>query len=358
MPATTPVPAIPTPLDLAAVQVGKPVSSSHGQRLNRDLLFQLAYCVPPIFSGSFPNNSATTNAAHVGYVRSPNAQVLYVGVELWDATAGDHVNVTAALTGASAINPAILDGSTILYCPQPNHRDAQRYAQFLDVSGVTAGSITELSVGWSGIVGGKGFCLLHVAEVPLVDANAVQAATTEPGVTGAWPNPPNTLIDGGSTDFEGFIRLAYQAESARKDVHLHRQIATWETTTRALKVTGTSFVALTWPDIAGGFDPKLYTRARRLYETTTPEPTKMSVRYRADAGGTFRIDVNGTTTDLTLGATAGLFARSGTVTVSIPCNTSNQEVGPIIFKAKSASATNDDAHNVFISNIFLHSNEP
>jgi hypothetical protein len=332
MPTT--VPQTPAAAELRRLAVGQPVSSAHGQRWASDLAHLLAHAVEPVFARSFPLITAGSNTVRVPYARSPGVQLLYVAVELHPAAAGDAGTIALTLTGATLLagSSSELDGAVSIRCETTRARFGVIHDGYLDVSGVTAGTIQDLAVAWTASVGSNGIYRLHVAEVPLLDVDPAGAPSTEVGVNGAWPAPQNRLCDsagGVTTVGHGFARVIAQLDKARAGMKRHWSIATIEHVSHALTRTGAGMGALTWQ--GGSYSPVFRLRARRLYTTATANAYTLRVRYWMSDGATtatFRAIINGANSDLALTNKNGVGnAGALTMATTVPTSTVDQDVG-------------------------------
>jgi hypothetical protein len=371
----TPVAREPAYFRLRDAGVARPVSHAHGARLNAGVVHQLAYALSPIVAQHYDYDSTTAAKSTVFFRRSPYCELLYVELEpRGTSTAGDFIEVTLDVNGTNTtatngagpyyrIDPGgpsanRLNGSDNLLCPLATQRSPKKFTAFVDVSSLATSSIHRLGITWAnGGSGSLGLGRVTVREVPFADVNAVQDAAGEPGVSAAWPNPPNLLTASTASDYRGFVRLWSELEKARAEVRWHRQICAYESTVsgRSLKRASTTIGAFTWPGI-GTVTPEFWVRARRLYETSTPENTQVICRYLCDAaagagGGTLRVTVNGSTTDVAL-ARSATWATSTATAVTIPCSTTGQEVA-VTFEG----STTDAAFPLYIGAVALVGNE-
>lgn len=356
----TSVPSQPTPARLARLAVGQPVSSAHGSRWAQDLAFLEAYALPPVAAATLPQTSATSpSTLRVAYARSPGCQLLLVRVQQHPRAAiGARSTITATLTGATWYVANGLDGTAELNAPPHDRRDEGGVVVgYLDVSGVTAGTVQDLAIVTANVADNPyGLREVLVAELPVAAVDPVGAPTTEVGVDGAWPSRDNPLYDGATDQARGFVRLWDRLDAARTKVRRHWQVCALEDTAGAFSCTATgAFGSVVFRPTTGA-DPAWRLRARALWgaSASTPNRYTFRVRYRtANAGGTVKIrpvfnGVAGAT--LSVGGTTSWTAA--TVTVEVPTDGTDQEV-TIRFEAM----TDATAGTLYISQLALIEDE-
>lgn len=351
MPTT--VPSYPSPSQLSSMAVARPVSGSvNGQRWANELAFLRAHAVQSVAAVKLPRH-ATASTVRVAYNRSPGCNVIRVEVELHVTIvfpSFGRINASVALSGATLIAGSLLDGSSELLVPESEVSDYPVYVAYLDVSGVTAGTTQYIDISWTDVSNGTGLYRVAVHEVPLAEVDPVGAATTEVGLNGGWPNPPNKLEAGATNVSYGWARIFGELDGARYTCRRHWQLATPEITAAAWTTSSTVDGPLTW-NITGAYDPDWYIRARRLYATTTANAHTLVGRLRMDAGGSsgrVRILLDGVASGtLTVPAGTTSFTTISTA-VSVPTNTSGQLV-----KVEFDARVDGGGQTLYCSNLAL-----
>lgn len=348
-----PVPTLPTGAVLSDLAVGNTVSASHGKTLAQELAYLRAHLVEPVVCCFLKKASGGSATAKVAYNRTPGVQALYIVVEVHESV-GDGasyatVEVTVAGSPATWLALTPLDGTTAaLVAVEPPAWDQQQYVGVMDVSGLTAGTTTDLHFAWSGSVKQEGIYRISVCEIPLADVNPVTSPTTEPGLSLAWPSAGNALVDGTTSTSLGFLRALDQYSKALTQHRRHLQwVARGEDNSNAWTVTSTTFAAI----VTGQNDnPTFRVRACALYGTSVPDTRTFRVRGLATGGITLTVraivtPVGGspTNTDLAI-AGSGSWGAS-TMSIDLPCTGTDQEVD-IQFQAKVSSASTARISNI------------
>lgn len=345
MPA--PVPDRPPQTTLRGHKVGQPVAQRHGRGWVDTVHFLLGHALPPTVSINI--DEVVTAEVPVDYVfahkRTPGARALMIVAELHPGDTPSSVGRLEAARLSSTtdylpIGSTVGDmrGSRALFPPVGAWSNPTRFVDFIDISEWGVGDLEWVRVRWTnghpsiGTSGTHGLSRLHVMEVPRA---TIVVDSADAGVDVAWPFVSNYLWDGDPTlTMDGFRRLAEEIDRARTKIRGHHQLLRPETTTHAYACGSSVGV---WSPVSFGptaTQARFVTRARRLWETGTPNQQKLVARYttqHATDGAELRMTatsrVTGTViqSTLTLPAATG-FVASAEVAAPIPCDGTDQMV--------------------------------
>ena len=307
----------PTNWLLQYQKINEVVSGQHGRWYADQLAFLLAHrlsnvvhCYPKRYA-----HATTGSKLSFPYWRSPGARALLVGV---DAFGPGLMTLNVSAPGVSYIDVGQppLDGSitfrgawpTVAVTPKICVLDAT------DFSGLSTITVERTPISSSYGFQESGIQRVFAFEVPRALIDPVRQPTTDVSFNYAWPIPPGRLIDGTTTNSQGFKRLVGQQINVVSTARNHRTLATLEDTTNAWHISSTSYTPLI-------VDAEWYWRARRVYDSATANPHKLYVRYQSDQAWTLRIKttVNGSTTnnDYVYSAHAGSFTEDHTQTLNV-----------------------------------------
>jgi len=313
---TTPVPAQPSPLQLASFQVGRAVRAEHLVTLAGNLAFVSAHCVHnavSCFLGGHRVVSTATLEFEVFYRRSPGVRVLRVScVPMVVGLGFGEGKITIPGMALPSEADWLEDGDwddTARAGTSVYSQTQTEWVAWVDVSDVLVGSISTIPITFtagtiSGTGAGAGIHTLTIAEMPNAFL-APELEASDPGVNSASLLPGNKLFDGSTTTSAGMVRLLEEVQRWRSQWPRTLQIVGSKTDTHELgSFTSTSWTAL---------DAKFYTRAKRLGKGTTyKHKHTLCVLYKNDhatIGGKIRIKANGTAlTSLALPATSGAWS--------------------------------------------------
>lgn len=318
---------IPAPTrnpDPGRLPVGTPISAGNaGQRWNNDLLVLLAALAQPIGSCSLPPVVKESDPYDVvlTYVKAPGVEVLVVSVELH--VGGFHVEDDVVIYEVAKCNVLVkvdgspatfvggtaaangLDGSGDQQAAAAVQRRIRPIQAFIDVSGLTVGAVTTVSVTWTQVADSAGISHVSLTEAPIPAVAPSVAPTTELGVESTWPAGDgglgHELHDGGASRPAGFPRFIDMLDKARSKKRRHWQIFVQQADSVCWRTDATTTGPLKWG--FGGFsdtqDVKHEIRPRRLYTEGTPNKVKGYVWYKTTATHNGEVTItadNGTST--------------------------------------------------------------
>lgn len=310
----TAVPQAPTSFDLDSVRVGRPVVSGGMARLAGELAFLVGHNVHGSIGATIPPRGAGRTALEglaytvsIPYARSHGAQAVRIGVELWPSTErADSQTVSVGSPGGAAwIIPGGLDGSETFYNPSLGATAVQEIVGWVDVSGVTAGTLTDsFDIATNPTSKGGGIRRVTIAEVPLA---SLAVSASGGGWDAAATRPGRLVTDGGSGYARGMQRLFYLLDQARANWRKHFVLAGVESADTA--GTGAtphwsretaSAGEIDWGFGTSSTTPHWYLEPRELYGSGSATTAyKLRVRYRTS---------NATNCDL------GVFLEDGAIT--------------------------------------------
>lgn len=310
------IPARFPSVDLAAAVVGRPVGYGWIDTIGAALAFLQGRIKHVVCAADYL--SRAHGARRFLYTPSRGARVLVVVIGLHEsADATTTQTVTLALSSATLLTGAPLDGSAAVACPTARFRTPQQYVALFDVSKLVVGTLYELVV-TSAAGAGTSYGVRRVAayEVPRDATNAPGDPANEPGINPAFGQPGTNLYAGSvSTSGDvaaGMERVLGQLDDARATTRRFVvNLASVEDTTNAWSLASTSGSYL---DLG---TPYLRTRAKRLYAAAAAGNT-LQARIRYALNGTtatlrFKSSA-GTTYDLALANTGGAWTGvTGTV---------------------------------------------
>jgi hypothetical protein len=343
---STPVVQAPSAFGLAGVRTSRPVSVATVSRWAEEIAFLVghnvhkageAYC--PLRGTGRTVLEGLAFSTHVPYSRSAGAQVIRVGVELHASNElGDSQTVTVTLpTGAVWIDAAGLDGTVTHYNP-PNGRTTPReIVGWADVSSVTSGLTTVVTVATAPSAKGAGIRRVVVHEAPL---SSLAVSSAEPGWDAAAARSTRPVIDGGASSPRGTQRLFHCLDAARATWRQHFALSGVESADGAAHGATphwsrelATYGVIDWGADGLVNDPTWYLQLRDLYAGVA-SPWAFRVRYRTsnavDCGikvfhqggsittGTWTgVGAEGSTT-LTLPSTSGAWAWATATAASLP----------------------------------------
>lgn len=353
------VPDRPPQTTIRGHTVAQPVSQRHGRGWVDTVHFLLGQALPPTLS---LNLEPVIAASPVDYVfahkRTPGARALMVLAELHEPDADGRACRLdlARLSGTTDYLPVgtiegDMHGNRALFPQTGFYSNPAKFVDFIDLSGWTVGALEWVRVRWTDghsaypAGGTHGISRLHAFEVPRA---TIAEDSNDAGVDGGWPFVGNYLWDGDATlTLDGFKRLAAEIDRARTQLRAHHQILTPESIADSWACGSSVGV---WAPVVfgpGTTQTRFVTRARRLWEASTPNQQKLVARYttqHATDGAELRVTatsrVTGTVIQSTLALPASLgFAASAEVAAPIPCDGDGQMV-ELTFDYKTTGAAN------------------
>jgi len=345
------------------VRIARPVGFPVGGVWVEQLGYLLGYCKHEVASVTrLPTVNGTTA---IRYVRSPGAVALLLCVRPNVGTSvGDRMTVSPSVGGAGTLagTSTVLDGTTGIATATSTDGTPDRYFRYFDVSGLTVGTGYELVVTTASHTGtSKGIFSMRVEEIARVTTDPVGAPSTDPGVAWVWPRGGNYLFSGSASAASdggaGFERIIGQLDDARSKVRrFPLNICSMDSDANAWSTTSAAFANPTWNFTGAATRPRWYTRAKRLYGTSTANQLTARVRYKS-AGGELQVRI--ITTPVGGAATNNdivcpLAAAHGTIAtgaVTIATSGTNQEAFIEIEEKVAGGGT------AYVSAISLHDNE-
>lgn len=329
---TTPVSPAATAFDFGGVQTGRAVVSAGLSRWSDGLSHLLGYnlhvsggCEITAPPAGHTGLDGLTYSVSVPYCRSPGAQVVRVSVELQPTDEDDTQTVTVTLpTGASWLDAQGLDGSVLFPNPPLGRTVGQELAGWVDVSGVTAGTLSLRFVFATVPTASKakGIRRVNVVEVPRA---ALDNLAAEPVLDGASVRPGRLVVAGDSSTTAGVERAFYLLDLARAYDRRQPCLAGIEsadantigTTPHWARETATHG-ALAWQHTTGTGDIVLFLRARDLYADGSATTHQLLLRYRTSNSTTcelkFYAEGGSIGADYTWTAAAAASAQTVTLT--------------------------------------------
>lgn len=326
--------------ELQAYRSGRPVSHRHGRTWQDALHFLLGFGLPTVVTTSIAAQpSASPGDVFFAYKRSPGARALLVAIELHEpaASGADCTVEVSRVSGTTDYLPVAgategdLRGAYDLVPQVGEWADLRQWVDVIDVSALTVGALAWLRVRWTNGAGTtRGVSKLTVLEVP---RRTLVTDSSDAGIDGGWPFTGNYLWDGTASTLDGFVRLGAELDRARTEGRGYVQLATVEAVADAWSC-GISVGVWAAVTFGASSQPSLWTRAKRLYETTTNNAKSFVCRYttqHATAGAQLRITATSLTTGTVVTTTVTLPASLGWTTLTetaaaIPCDGDDQEV--------------------------------
>lgn len=375
---SSPVIRQPSYFGLSSVQVGRPVSCGHVLRVGQETAYLGGYVLHQ--AGAFCGQAVGTGRTAVGtdaavtvpvqYRRHPSCKVVALTLEcrpVSDLQPPDTVTVGVTLpAGAQWYQQGDWDGAAVIDTWRTGQYSPCRaqVTRFVDVSGVTAGSLDAFLVTVTSATTGAAAVIpwrVILTEVPLLDLDPVGASATERCMDQAWGVPPQYLIDGGGTSPRGFPRMVWLMDELRAGFAKHWQLINWESANTDVEADtylwcreDASFGTPEWCREAA-FTPTFYFRPRNLYGTAVNHDFR--VRYKTSSAA---IDA-----DIKIKHRGYGSALAHTeVTLPLPASTSWTWAGPStvalpvdgtagIVEIQIEARSNDANERVYFSNIGL-----
>lgn len=275
----SPVNSRPSPVRLAARQVGVAVSAAHGRRLAQELNFQRAYAVQSIASHVLARPVVPADPQDVWFLyrRTPGVEIVRVAVQLrpqagaaGGTLAIDYGTDPASLTSAASlfVGPsAAFDGVRIANPPTTRLRTQEEHVGFLDVRTFDPDDLYCVRVRVEGAIGTASPLSVAAHEVMLASVDPV-AEPTGPGVNESEFDFRNRVYGGVVASAGGLQRLWGEIDSARTKSRRHLQLGT--NSAAPIERDDVAAGAFDWPygDPLDTFDPVLLARSRRLRKPT------------------------------------------------------------------------------------------
>lgn len=324
---STPVPQAASAFALATVRTGQPVRVGGLERMSAEGAHVVGHNLHKTGEAQIPlrpaGRTVLEGLAHrvqVPYVRSEGAQVARLAVELHPSDElGGYQTVAVSLpSGASMIDDGDLDGSTLLYNPAGGRTTPRELVAWIDVSGVTAGTLTdavELTVTPS--AKGAGVRRATVTESPLA---AFAVGASEPVVDGAAVRTGRLVAESWTQDvFTVMVagRAGYRQHWCVSG--LESDDVTGAATTPHWSREASTLGAIDW---LGATDPAFYFAPRALYGSATSGAWKARVRYRTSNGTACELRIYVEAGDISGAAWVGAGSGVVTHTITLP-GTSN-----------------------------------
>lgn len=320
---STPVPQAASAFALATVRTGRSVRTGGLTRLVDEGAFVVGHNLHKTGEAQIPlrpaGRTVLVGLAHrvqIPYVRSEGAQVARLAVELHGSNElADSQTIAVSLpSGASMIDDGGLDGSTVLYNPAGGRTTPRELVAWIDVSGVTAGTLTDVvQLTVTPTSKGAGVARASIMESPLA---AFTVGGSEPCVDGAAVRTGRLVVDGWAQ--ETFTVMA----AGRAGYRQHWAVSGLESdnTTGAGSTPHWSREASTLGaiDWLGATDPAFYFAPRALYGSATAGSWQARVRYRVSNGTACEARLYVEAGDLVAGAWVGAGSGVVTHTVTLP----------------------------------------
>lgn len=268
-----------------ALRVAGPVSHIAGSAWSDELAWLLGRATHEV--ASLTRLPSALGTLGIRYAPSPGAVGLLVLVRPNPGTSlGDRMTIAAAYGSSSALagTTHMLDGSTARPCVTSADRVPDTYYTVFDVSGETVGTAQELTVTSASSSGAPlGLYSVRVAEIPRSAIDPANDPTTDVGLNYVWPRPGNFIYAGQEAGdaADGMERLIGQLGQARTNVKRYLQWSTLDNDTYAAVTTSATFADPNWHFTGAGTTPRWYTRAKRLYSTSTTNVVKARLRYKS-----------------------------------------------------------------------------
>lgn len=357
-------PITPAVLDLQSTRTGRPVSHRHGRAWQDSLHFLLGHCTRRVVSCTVGSTTTSPANYRFAYKRSPGALGLLVAVELWGGnTDGSLSTVVATLvSGGTTYLPSTGDGVLRSGSPTIGQRsgywgDVTQFADVIDVSGLTAGSLEWVNLAWTYSAGSGTTSIrqIHAIEVPRRD---VAVSSTDAGVDGAWPFVGNYLWDGTTSTGDGFVRLAYEIERSRNKRYWHAQVCRPDVLADSFFLGASVGVFAAVKLLSATATQTTFdVRTRRLYTSATSNAVGFVCRYstnHATAGAQIKVTATSRTTGTTSTATftlaasgVGTFVSLAEQAFTLPTDGDEQEC-TVVFEFKT-----DAGASLYLSQIGL-----
>lgn len=296
---SNPVSRTPPQGELLSYASGQPVSRGHGIRMVDDLGYLLGFVgAQPICNAEITRESSVgidfPTELPVLYCRSPGVRSLLI-VATFQGLAAT-LSVSSSSGSLAWIAQNRVDGLSELGGGVVTQLRWPKTVAYLDVTGLTVGTLVELrfTLGQASFL--YGWKHLTICEVPLSQSNPVASPTSDIGLDAGWPDPSQPLIEGSSSDPRGIRRYVSQLASARAGFRRHIQSPRPDTNNLAWNSSSTTFSQK---------GRSIRVRGRRLYTTSDPNKCRFAVSYRTSDGThscEARLTDGTTTVDLTLPA--------------------------------------------------------
>lgn len=320
---STPVPQSASAFSLLTVRTGRDVRTGGLARLVDEIAFLNGHVLHKAGEAQIPLRPAgrtvlegLLHRVQLPYARSEGAQVARLAVELHPSDElGDSQTIAVALpSGASMIDDGGLDGTTALFNPAAGRTTPRELVAWIDVSGVTAGTLTdviELTV--TPTSKGAGVKRATVTEVPLA---AFAVGSGEPCIDGAAVRTGRLVTDDWTQQL--FACLA----AARAGYRQHWLLSGLESddltgagSTPHWSCEAATLGPIDWLASAGATDPAWYFAPRAIYDAATAGAWLARVRYRTSDATACSLALYVEAGDVTAAAWVG--AGSGVVTHTI-----------------------------------------
>jgi len=320
---STPVPQAASAFALATVRTGRSVRTGGLTRLVDEGAFVVGHNLHKTGEAQIPlrpaGRTVLEGLAHrvqIPYVRSEGAQVARLAVELHgsDELADSQTIAVSLPSGASMIDDGGLDGSTVLYNPAGGRTTPRELVAWIDVSGVTAGTLTDVvQLTVTPTSKGAGVARASIMESPLA---AFTVGGSEPCVDGAAVRTGRLVVDGWAQ--RTFTVMA----AGRAGYRQHWAVSGLESdnTTGAGSTPHWSREASTLGaiDWLGATDPAFYFAPRALYGSATSGSWNARVRYRTSNGTACEVRIYVEAGDITAAAWVGAGSGIVTHTITLP----------------------------------------
>lgn len=227
---STVAPKHPSRFTLANVRTAQPVNVASMSRIVEDAAYLTGSAVQeaggaivwPRPTGRLALETQDYTVA-LSYVPSRAGKVLRVSVELYPATL-DVTNPTQTIqvsvtlpSGAAWIDANGLDGSVDIEAPPPGRITYNVRSGWVDVSGMTAGTLAWflVNVTRTSVPSFPGLSRVYLADAPLADFDPTAAPTTEYALNAAGALAGKRLEDGGASADFGLERVWTMLDAAR-----------------------------------------------------------------------------------------------------------------------------------------------
>lgn len=320
---STPVPQAASAFALATVRTGQPVRVGGLERMSAEGAHVVGHNLHKTGEAQIPlrpaGRTVLEGLAHrvqIPYVRSEGAQVARLAVELHgsDELADSQTIAVSLPSGASMIDDGGLDGSTVLYNPAGGRTTPRELVAWIDVSGVTAGTLTDVvQLTVTPTSKGAGVARASIMESPLA---AFTVGGSEPCVDGAAVRTGRLVVDGWAQ--RTFTVMA----AGRAGYRQHWAVSGLESdnTTGAGSTPHWSREASTLGaiDWLGATDPAFYFAPRALYGSATAGSWQARVRYRVSNSTACELRLYVEAGTITAAAWVGAGSGVVTHTVTLP----------------------------------------
>ena len=320
---STPVPQAASAFALATVRTGQPVRVGGLERMSAESAFVVGHNLHKTGEAQIPlrpaGRTVLEGLAHrvqVPYVRSEGAQVVRLAVEMHPSDElGGYQTVAVSLpSGASMIDDGDLDGTTQLFNPAGGRTTPRELVAWIDVSGVTAGTLTDV-VQLTVTPGAKGAGVRRatVMESPLA---AFAVGGSEPVVDGAAVRTGRLVAEAWTQDV--FTVMAAGRAGYRQHwcvSGLESDDVTGASSTPHWSREASTLGAIDW---LGASSPAWYFAPRALYGTATSGSWRARVRYRTSNATACELRLYVEAGDIVAAAWVGAGSGVVTHTVTLP----------------------------------------